>query len=151
MPIFSARDIHGQHNANPMKHVTLTAKGTTSNPYIKTPSKQEEQQMKRIIKERHKIHNMLNEDLQFRENYLRAQHLTNAHMERSRLLGLQGRVMYNLRDVAPPVTLHARPDATDRLDQINQEIEHLSVPHRFDTHGTKGTIDMYEIFRSRYA
>jgi hypothetical protein len=74
----------------------------------------------------------------FRENHVRAPQLTNAHMKRSRLLGLQGRPMYNMRDAPPPIRLHRFHNATSRMQQVNQEIDELSRPI--------GMVDMSTVF-----
>ena len=66
------------------------------------------------MKEQTKIKDYQTQSIQYRDDYIRAQNIINRHMERSRLMGLHGRVIGNLRYMPAPVRSESHSDAPHR-------------------------------------
>ena len=104
----------------------------------KVISKRDEERIKNELNEQHKVRDMLNRNLAYRNDFLRSQRIMNYQAEKSRLQGLESRVIGGLRYYAPPVKIDDFPDAENRLVQLerkmNQDLIHRSGP---DIHTTR--------------
>ena len=101
-------------------------------------SKRDEEKVKNMIKEQPKIRDMINTNMQYRNDFLRSQRLMSYDMEKSRLMGLEGQLIGAVRYYRPPaVRLGDFGDAPDRMSQIiNQEAVDIADyramrPHRY--------------------
>ena len=101
-------------------------------------SKRDEEKVKNMIKEQPKIRDMINTNLQYRNDFLRSQRIMSYEMEKSRLIGLEGRLVGAVRYYRPPaVQLGDFPDSPDRMRQIiNQSQMDIDEyrgmrPHRY--------------------
>lgn len=103
----------------------------------KVISKRDEERIKNVLNEQHKVRDMLNRNLAYRNDFLRSQRIMNFQAEKSRLQGLESTVIGNLRYYAPPVQIDDFPDAANRLDQLerkmNQDLIHRSGPDFYTT------------------
>jgi aspartyl aminopeptidase len=86
-------------------------------------SKRDEEKVKNMIKEQPKIRDMINTNLQYRNDFLRSQRIISYDLEKSRLIGLEGGLVGAVRYYRPPaVRLEDFADAPDRMNQIiNQQ------------------------------
>jgi hypothetical protein len=101
-------------------------------------SKRDEEKVKNMIREQPKIRDMINTNLQYRNDFLRSQRMMNYEMEKSRLMGLEGRLVGAVRYYRPPAVRMADfPDAPDRMNQIinQQDVDIADYrglrPHRY--------------------
>jgi hypothetical protein len=103
----------------------------------KVISKRDEERIKNVLNEQHKVRDMLNRNLAYRNDFLRSQRIMNYQAEKSRLQSLERPVIGNLRYYAPPVKIDDFPDAASRLDQLerkmNQDLIHRSGPDFYTT------------------
>ena len=81
-------------------------------------SKRDEEKIKNIIAEQPKIKEMINRNLQYREDFLRSQRITNYQYEKSRFIGLENRMIGGLRYYAPTIKLDDFPDSENRRQQL---------------------------------
>ena len=86
-------------------------------------SKRDEERIKNIHNEQHKIRDMLNTSLHYRNDFLRSQRILNFQYEKSRLIALENKVIPNLRYWAPPIRNDDYPDAKDRLEQQESKMK----------------------------
>jgi hypothetical protein len=86
-------------------------------------SKRDEERIKNIHNEQHKIRDMLNKSLQYRNDFLRSQRILNFQYEKSKLIALENKVVPNLRYWAPPIRNDDYPDAKDRLEQLELKMK----------------------------
>jgi hypothetical protein len=89
----------------------------------KVISKRDEERIKNIHNEQHKVIEMLNRNLEYRNNFLRSQRIMNYNAEKSRLIGLESQIIGNLRYYAPPVGLDDFPKSKNRLDQLEKKMD----------------------------
>jgi len=89
----------------------------------KVISKRDEERIKNIRNEQHKVIEMLNRNLEYRNNFLRSQRIMNYNAEKSRLVGLESQIIGNLRYYAPPVGLDDFPNSKNRLDQLEKKMD----------------------------
>ena len=98
----------------------------------KVISKRDEERIKNMLNEQHKVRDMVNRNLQYRNDFLRSQRIINYQAEKSRLQGLEAGVIGNLRYYAPPVKIDDFSHAAHRLDQLekkmNQDMIHRGGP-----------------------
>ena len=101
-------------------------------------SKRDEEKVKNMIKEQPKIRDMINTNLQYRNDFLRSQRILNYEMQKSRLVGLEGTLVNAVRYYRPPaVRLGDFPDSPDRMNQIinQQQVDIADYramrPHRY--------------------
>ena len=85
----------------------------------KVITKRDEERIKNIISEQPKMRKMLNENLQYRNDFLRSQRIMNFQFEKNKLIALEAKVVPNLRYYAPPIKLDDYPDAPNRLQQLS--------------------------------
>ena len=102
----------------------------------KVISKRDEERIKNVLNEQHKVRDMLNRNLAYRNDFLRSQRIMNYQAEKSRLQGLDSRMKGNLR-YAPSVQIDDFPDSPSRLVQLerkmNQDLIHRSGPDFYTT------------------
>ena len=102
----------------------------------KVISKRDEERIKNVLNEQHKVRDMLNRNLAYRNDFLRSQRIMNYQAEKSRLQGLESRMIGNLR-YAPSVQIDDFPDSPNRLVQLerkmNQDLNHRSGPDFYTT------------------
>ena len=91
-----------------------------------------------MIREQPKIRDMINTNLQYRNDFLGSQRIMSYEMEKSRLMGLEGRLIGAVRYYRPPaVRLGDFGDAPDRMNQIinQQDVDIADYramrPHRY--------------------
>ena len=89
----------------------------------KVITKRDEERIKHIINEQPKVRNMLIENLQYRNDFLRSQRIMNFQFEKNRLIALEAQVIPNLRYYAPPIKLDDYPDAPNRLEQLERKMK----------------------------
>jgi len=89
----------------------------------KVISKRDEERIKNISREEPKVREMLNRNIEYRDNFLRSQRIMNYQAEKSRLIGVESNIIGNLRFYAPPVGLDDYPDSKDRLDQLEKKMK----------------------------
>jgi hypothetical protein len=94
-----------------------------TNAEHKVISKRDEERMKNVLKEQHEVREMLNRNLEYRNSFLRSQRIMNYQAEKSRLLGLESRVIGSIRYYAPPVKIGEFGDSEDRLQQIERQMD----------------------------
>ena len=94
-----------------------------SSAEYKIISKRDEEKIKNIISEQPKIREMLNKNLQYRDDFLRSQRIINYNYDQSRLIGLENNVIRGLRFYAPPVKLDDFADSRDRKQQLDRKME----------------------------
>ena len=99
-----------------------------SNIEHKVISKRDEEKIKNMIREQPKVREMINRNMQYRDDFLRSQKLINYQYEKSRLIGLENRNIQNVRFYRPPVMIDDFPSDPndpdyDRLKQINKKID----------------------------
>ena len=80
-------------------------------------------ELKKNHNEQHKIRDMLNNSLQYRNDFLRSQRILNFQFEKSRLIALENKVIPNLRYWAPPIRNDDYPNAKDKLEQLEFKME----------------------------
>lgn len=106
-----------------------------SNIEHKVISKRDEEKIKNIIKEQPKVREMINTSLQHRNDFLRSQKIINYQYEKSRLQGLESRVVGNLRYYAPPIKIDDFPtNANDpeynRMKQLDRIMDQELIKHK---------------------
>lgn len=101
-------------------------------------SKRDEERIKNMIREQPKVREMLNKNLQYRDDFLRSQKLINYKMEKSRLMAIENEVIGNLRYVVRGDNFRKSLDRMQQVDElINDEVisqRHYGpdyFPHRF--------------------
>ncbi len=104
----------------------------------KVITRRDEERIKNMLKEQHKVREMLNRNLTYRNDLLRSQRIRNYQAEKSRLIGLESQQIGNLRYYAPPVRIDSFADNSEhRLDQINaqmnQDMLHRMGPDFYNT------------------
>ena len=92
-----------------------------SNVEHKVISKRDEETIENMINEQRKVRDMLNRNLSYRNDFLRAQRIRHFQYEKSRLIGLENGVIGNLR-FAPSVKIDDFPDAPNRLAQLERKM-----------------------------
>ena len=95
-------------------------------------SKRDEERIKNVLNEQHKVREMLNRNLEYRNSFLRSQRIVNYQAEKSRLQGLESKVIGNLRYYAPPVKIDEFADSESRLQQIEKKMN-ADHPDFFNT------------------
>ena len=85
-------------------------------------SKRDEERIKNVLKEQHEVREMLNRNLEYRNSFLRSQRIMNYQAEKSRLLGLESRVIGSIRYYAPPVKISEFANSQNRLEQIERQM-----------------------------
>ena len=105
MPLFVP---HNKQNKSHIEHKVI--------------SKRDEEKNKNIFNEQHKVREMLNRNLQYRNDFLRSQRILNYQYEKNRLIGLEAKVIGNLRYYAPPIRNDEYPDSTNRLEQLEKKM-----------------------------
>jgi hypothetical protein len=98
----------------------------------KVISKRDEERIKNVLNEQHKVREMLNRNLEYRNSFLRSQRIVNYQAEKSRLQGLESKVIGNLRYYAPPVKIDEFADSESRLQQIEKKMN-ADHPDFFNT------------------
>jgi len=88
----------------------------------KVISKRDEEKIKNIRREESKVREMLNQNIEFKNDFVRSQRIMNYQAEKSRLIGVECQIIGNLRFYAPPVKLDDFPDSKDRLDQLEKKM-----------------------------
>jgi len=103
----------------------------------KVISKRDEERIKNVLNEQHKVREMLNRNLAYRNDFLRSQRIINYQAEKSRLQGLESKVIGNLRYYAPPVKIDDFANAEGRMEQIDKKMDadmiHKNSPDFFYT------------------
>jgi hypothetical protein len=89
----------------------------------KVISKRDDERIKNVLNEQHKVREMLNRNLEHRSRFLRSQRIMNYQAEKSRLLGLESKVIGNIRFYAPPVGIDDFADSENRLQQIERQMD----------------------------
>ena len=89
----------------------------------KVISKRDEERIKHVLEEQPKILEMLNRNLEYRNNFLRSQRIMNYQAEKSRLQGLEDKIIWPLRYYAPPVKIDDFPDSWGRMEQIQSKMD----------------------------
>ena len=89
----------------------------------KVISKRDEERIKHVLKEQPKILEMLNRNLEYRNSFLRSQRIMNYKAEKSRLQGLEDKIIWPLRYYAPPVKFDDFPDSWGRMEQIQSKMD----------------------------
>ena len=84
------------------------------------------------VKEQTKIKDYLTKSIHYRDDYLRAQNIINRHMERSRLMGLHGRVIGNLRYMPAPLKSEKHSDKLHRLAQVEAQLKDDAIVRPYD-------------------
>ena len=69
----------------------------------KVISKRDEEKIKNIRREESKVREMLNQNIEFRNDFLQSQRSMNYQAEKSRLIGVESQIIGNPRCYAPPV------------------------------------------------
>ena len=105
----------------------------------KVITRRDEERIKNMLKEQHKVREMLNRNLAYRNDFLRSQRIRNYQAEKSMLIGLESQQIGNLRYYAPPVRIDSFADNSKHsLDQINaqmkQDMLHRMGPDFYNTH-----------------
>jgi hypothetical protein len=93
-----------------------------TNAEHKVISKRDEEKLKNVMNEQHKVREMLNRNLEYRNSFLRSQRIMNYQAEKSRLLGLESKVIGNIRFYAPPVGIASFADSKNRREQIDKQM-----------------------------
>ena len=94
-----------------------------TNAEHKVISKRDEERIKNVLNEQHKVRDMLNRNLAYRNDFLRSQRIMNYQAEKSRLQSLESPVIGNLRYYAPPVKIDDFPDSRNRLVQLERKMD----------------------------
>ena len=94
-----------------------------TNAEHKVISKRDEERIKHVLSEQHKVRDMLNRNLEYRNNFLRSQRIMNYQAEKSRLQGLETRVIGNIRYYQPPVRIAEFADSENRRQQIDRQMD----------------------------
>ena len=92
----------------------------------------DEERIKNGLNEQHKVSEMLNRNLEYRNSFLRSQRIVNYQADKSRLQGLESKVIGNQRYYAPPVKIDEFADSESRLQQIEKKMN-ADHPDFFNT------------------
>ena len=72
---------------------------------------------------------MLSRNLQYRDDFFSSQRIINYQYEKSRLIGLENRIIGGLRNHAPTIKLDDFPDSENRRQQIYRTHEEELIWH----------------------
>ncbi len=86
----------------------------------------------RAMKEQTKIKDYQTKSIHYRDDYIRAQNIINRQMERSRLMGVHGRVIGNLRYIPAPIRSESHSEAPNRLAQVEAQLRDDAIPRPYD-------------------
>ena len=75
----------------------MRMKDSKSNKEMRVISKRDEERIKSIIREEPKIQKLMHDRVDYRNNFLKSQKLINYSHEISRLQGLEGKIINNVR------------------------------------------------------